>query len=213
MAPASPLVSNGLHCRSQCTRFAGRLKMARSALASSRDASQCVAGRGAVFAVQLIDARSDALALEALRPHCRFDCCTLERERCGPCDYAKGCARVSLGPLRPSRTVIALPGSRYGMRHATSSHPPKFGFGTAQSAQGSHRFQASAHRPAPAYDPSSRCTLAGSDKPSPLGSDEDLPSTFRGNAAAHNHPCGGVGQPRDLHALRISAAVRRRWNV
>jgi len=164
--------------------------MARSAPA--RCLPMWVAGRDAIFAVQLIDARSDALALETLRPHCRFDCYTIERERWRHCDYVNGCARVSLGPLRPSRTVVALPGSRYGMRHATSSHPPKFGLGTSQSAQGSHRFQASARRPAPAYDPSSRCTLAGPDKPGPRGSDEDLPSTSRGNAAARKHPCGGL---------------------
>ena len=33
---------------------------------------------------------------------------TSKGSRCGRCDYAKGCARVSLGPLRPSRTVIPL---------------------------------------------------------------------------------------------------------
>src|SRR5262249_38065503 len=104
-------------------------------------------------------------------------------------DDANGCARVSLGSLRPSRTVIPLPASRYGMRHATSSHPPKFGLGTSQSAQGSHRFQACARRPAPAYDPSSRCALAGPEfKPGPVGSDEYLPSTSRGKATA----CGGL---------------------
>src|SRR5215510_6855613 len=104
-------------------------------------------------------------------------------------DDAKGCARVSLGPLRPSRTVIPLPASRYGMRHATSSHPPKFGLGTLQSSRGSHRFQACARRPAPAYDPSARCALAGPEfKPGPVGSDEYLPSTSRGKATA----CGGL---------------------
>ena len=124
-------------------------------------------------------------------PHC----CNVERwSDAGAVIYAKGCARVSLGPLRPSRTVIPLPASRHGMRHATSpSHPPKFGLGTSQSAQGSHRFQASARRPAPAHDPSSRCVLADTEfKPGPLRRDQHLRATFPGTATARSLPCGGL---------------------
>src|SRR6516162_2774172 len=79
------------------------------------------------------------------------------------------------------------------MKHATSSHPPKFGLGTSQSAQGSHRFQTSARRPAPAYDPSSCCGLADPEfEPGPLAGDEPLPSTSRGNATARRPSCGGL---------------------
>src|SRR6516165_257563 len=98
-----------------------------------------------------------------------------------------------IGTFTPVANRDPPPASRYGMRHATSSHPTKFGLGTSHSAQGSHRFQTSARRPAPAYDPSSRCGLAGTEfEPGPLAGDEPLPSTSCGNATARRPSCGGL---------------------